>query len=206
MTHAEADSNFSNLKNAVENCVNITSSPTWAVGTYRYGALVKYDYIAYVCVAQTTTTTPGTSSDWMSIGNVGYGLGSLGDTTITSPANGNTLIFDSTVNRWINKNFDMTFRMNFVGFLTQSLSESKYYPSRIIKITGFYYNFGIAPGVASNFQIKKNGTTVSTVTVPPNTAFVAKSALDISLGVTDYLTIDSYIASGKNLCITFIYE
>jgi hypothetical protein len=206
MTHAEADSNFSNLKNAVENCVNITSSPTWAVGTYRYGALVKYDYIAYVCVAQTTTTTPGTSSDWMSIGNVGYDLGSLGDTTITSPANGNTLIFDSTVNRWVNKNFDMTFRMNFAGFLEKSLSESKYYPSRTIKVTGFYYNFGTAPSITSNFQIKKNGTLISTVDVTAGVTFVPKTALDIILNITDYLTIDNYVSSGKNLSIIFIYE
>jgi hypothetical protein len=162
--------------------------------------------MAYICVAESTTSIPNSSLDWLAIGNVGYLMASLGDTTITNPVNGNTLVYDSVIGKWVNKNFDMTFRLNFAGFLEKSLSETKYYPSRTIKITGFYFNFGTPPSTPNDFQIKKNGTLITTVNVAANTSLSTKTAVDITLTTADYLSVGNYITSGKNLSIVFLYE
>jgi hypothetical protein len=241
LTHAEMDTNLTNLKAAVEKSANIDTGLPWVSGTYTYGAIVKYLENTYICIVASTTTTPSNTSAWTLISKNKYNVEEISNVVITSPVNndffvydatllkwknktivynvaslsdillatvtdGDSLFFDGASSKWKNKKLEKNFSINFSGTLAKSLSEVPYYPSATVKITGYYLSFGTKPTVASNFQIKKNGILIYNITVPANTVVTVRSALNITLTISDYLSIDNYIETGKNLRITFLYE
>jgi hypothetical protein len=132
------------------------------------------------------------------------------DITLRSSVN-RSLTHTEVDNNFLNlknglEQIEQTFSINFVGVLAQSLHESRYYPSKPINVKKFYLSFGIVPSSNSYFKIKKNDIELYTINVVANTFVTEKTAIDIPLEPTDYLSIDSYISTGKNLRIVFIYE
>lgn len=206
LTHSEVDGNFTNLKDAVEDCINIANGVEWVAGTYKYGALVKYQNIAYVCKVASTSSIPTVITDWTAIGNVGYALETLSNANIASLSDGDTLVYNSTASKWQNKKITQSFRLRYVGKLKTGVGTTRYYPPINMSITGYYLTIDDVLASTGTFVINKNGSPLYTGTIPANVYKTDISALSIPLTLSDYLTVDLTVGSGQNLTIVFIYQ
>jgi hypothetical protein len=97
------DTNLVNLKNAVNRSVNINKGLPWSAGTYTYGALIRHQDMAYVCIADSTTAVPTDPLAWSPIGKGSYLLDEIADVDIVAPNHNDFLLYDEISDTWQNQ-------------------------------------------------------------------------------------------------------
>jgi hypothetical protein len=99
-------------------------------------------------------------------------------------------------------------KCNVIGNLAVQSGTVRWYPEDNIGLIKMYASLGTAPQNGSAvFNVKKNGTSIGTITVPAG-AYVSS---DVSLSETatrdDYLTVDTTQANGgANATICLVYQ
>lgn len=97
-----------------------------------------------------------------------------------------------------------SFLAQFVGAVKAMIGDQKYYPRKAITISNiFAYLSGVAT-VDVVAQVKLNGGTVKTITIPAGSDKVTIPA-NIAVAIGGYLTVDIVSGTGNNLSIRFDY-
>lgn len=95
----------------------------------------------------------------------------------------------------------------FPGAVAVMTGKARWYPQEPVTLTSMTLTAGVAPTANSTLALKKNGTQVGTITLTAGSYKVTVDiSPDISLAVTDYLTVDVVSVTGGEdftLCISY---
>lgn len=93
------------------------------------------------------------------------------------------------------------------GGLTENTGTLRHYIHATSTLTGIYAYLVSGGLTQSTVVVKKNGTSINTITIPANSTNVNQSGLSISLAAGDYLTVDiTQSSSASDLYINFVYQ
>lgn len=172
--------------------------------------------------AQPNITSVGTLSGLTSTGNVN--LTGAGNISLGSVANlhisGGTANYVLSTNgsgtlAWVAQSGGgglsiQTYTKEYYwqGALTENTGNTRFYIHANSNITTVYTNLVTAGLTQSAAVIKKNGTTINTITIPAGNTYVGQTGLSLSLLTNDYLTVDITQggASATGLYITIVYQ
>lgn len=101
-------------------------------------------------------------------------------------------------------------RNSYAGTLTPTTGTVRWYPDRAVTLASVYFSLGVASSGAVTIDVRKNGATVFSGTVPTGTAGAYLSStvsVTTTLTTADYLTVDITAATdGANLTTTITYN
>jgi len=171
-------------------------------------------------VAINTEGTVNITGNLIPTANVTYNLGSatnrfkdlflsgntiqIGNASLSASANVIALPSGSTIGgSGIISSFGKTYYWK--GGLTENVSTMRFYIYTDSKLTAINTNLGTAGLTQSTAIVKKNGTTINTITIPANTTSVNQT-VNIALAAGDYLTVDiTQSSSASDMYVNFIY-
>ncbi len=138
-----------------------------------------------------------TDLPWVQIGGPGSVTAGYGITV-----SGNQVAIDTTIVTSIAK-------LTYFGALAITVGDLRFYPDRNITLSKVYFSIGIAGSAAITIDVKKNGVSIFSGSVPTCTAgnFLS-SVISVSTAITtaDYLTVDiSSVVSGSDLVAHVVY-
>jgi hypothetical protein len=166
--------------------------------------------------AQPNITSVGTLTGFTSNGIVNFtnasnvSLGAIGNVKITGGTTGQYLKTDGTGNlSWSSvsgaaQNYVKTYYWQ--GGLTENVGALRFYIHVAATLSTISLNLVSAGLTQSTFVVKKNGTSINTITVPAGNVAVSQTGLAISLAANDYLTVDiTQSSSASDAYINLIY-
>jgi hypothetical protein len=93
------------------------------------------------------------------------------------------------------------------GAITEATGTLRYYIHATSTMTAINAYLGTAGLTQTVAVVKKNGTSINTITIPANTTTLNQTGLSISLAAGDYLTVDiTQGSSATDLYINFVYQ
>jgi hypothetical protein len=165
--------------------------------------------------AQPNITSVGTLTGFTSNGIINFtntsnvSLGAVGNLKITGGTANYYLKTDGTGNlSWSApvsvQNYVKTYYWQ--GGLTENTGTLRFYIHTTATLNTITLNLVSAGLTQSTFVVKKNGTSVNTITVPAGNVAVSQTGLSISLAANDYLTVDiTQSSSASDAYINLIY-
>lgn len=152
---------------------------------------------------------------WQISGGGGGGgsstLAGLTDVSITSPANNQALLYNSTTSKWNNSTFLFDRQYTKLGVLTPFVDQSnRWYPSTNVVINSILVTLGSAPtGSNASISICKNAVPFTTISIVNGTTSGNTYNTPVTANVGDYININinsgGTSSSGSDLYITFRY-
>ena len=157
----------------------------WVPGTYKKLDIVRYGTASYMCLGL-TTSDPTNTDMWQILASDGpQGPAGAGATNFTTQSR----------------------LFSFIGAVTPTVGFVKFYPPQTITITSMYVAIGAQSTSDIMVALKKNGTSVATITLAANSNRTLSQAASITVTTSDYLTVDIMSAnSGQNLNLTLVYS
>ena len=167
--------------------------------------------------AQPNVTSVGTLTGLTSGGNINLTtssnvtLGNLANVHISGGSANYVIKTDGAGNlSWTAQSGGLTtFTKTYLskGSITEATGTLRYYIHAASTLTGINAYLGTAGLTQTVAVVKKNGTSINTITIPANTTSLNQSGLSISLAAGDYLTVDiTRGSSATDLYINFIYQ
>ena len=167
--------------------------------------------------AQPNVTSVGTLANLTASGTINLttasnvSLGNIANVKIDGGVANYVLKTDGTGNlSWTAQSGGLTtFTKTYLskGTITEATGTLRYYihaTSTLTAINAYLGTTGLTQTVA---VVKKNGTSINTITIPANTATLNQTGLSISLAAGDYLTVDiTRGSSATDLYINFVYQ
>ena len=185
-------------------------------GNANLGNLTTSNYFSGVLTtaSQPNITSIGTLSSLSVTGNVALGganvsIGAVGNLKITGGTANYYLKTDGTGNlSWSApvsvQNYVKTYYWQ--GGLTENVGTLRFYIHTATTLNTIALNLVSAGLTQSTFVVKKNGTSINTITVPAGNVAVSQTGLAISLAANDYLTVDiTQSSSASDAYINLIY-
>lgn len=146
----------------------------------------------------------GTSLQWVELASSSVGFtGSFGNTGYTGSEGGagyaGSVGYTGSVGSYVKTYF-------WEGALQENISVQRYYVHAVSELHTINVNVG-EPGLTTGtIAVKKNGTTLNTISIPANTSYVTTS-VNHSLAINDYITVDiTQSSSAANLYVTLVYR
>ena len=193
-----------------------TISATSITGTVA-NAATSNNAVTVTASAQPNVTSVGTLTSLSATGNINLttasniSLGSLANLHIAGGTANYVIKTDGAGNlSWAAQSGGTTtYTKTYLskGALSEATGTLRFYihtTSTLTAINAYLGTTGLTQTVA---VVKKNGTSINTITIPANTAALNQTGLSISLAAGDYLTVDiTQSSSATDLYINFIYQ
>ena len=138
-------------------------------------------------------------------------LAGLTDVSISSPANNQALLYNSSTNKWNNSTFLFDKQYTKLGVLTPFVDQSnRWYPSTNVVINSILVTLGSAPtGSNASISVCKNATPFTTITIVAGTNTGNTYNTPITANVGDYINMiinnGGATTSGSDLYVTLRY-
>jgi hypothetical protein len=194
----------------------IVTTGNITAGNINAGNLLTANYSTAVITtaSQPNITSVGSLTGLTVTGNVALSganvsIGAVGNLKITGGTANYYLKTDGTGNlSWSApvsvQNYVKTYYWQ--GGLTENVGTLRFYIHTAATLNTIALNLVSAGLTQSTFVVKKNGTSINTITVPAGNVAVSQTGLTISLAANDYLTVDiTQSSSASDAYINLIY-
>ena len=104
---------------------------------------------------------------------------------------------------------DQVSKFSIVGALTALVGAARWYPDHPIVIDSVYFSQGGAALGATVIDVKKNGTSIFSGSLPTCAPGGNKSTIisnTTTMAITDYLTVDVLSGSGSDATVCIVYH
>jgi hypothetical protein len=194
----------------------IVTTGNITAGNINAGNLLTANYSTAVITtaSQPNITSVGSLTGLTVTGNVALSganvsMGAVGNLKITGGTANYYLKTDGTGNlSWSApvsvQNYVKTYYWQ--GGLTENVGTLRFYIHTAATLNTIALNLVSAGLTQSTFVVKKNGTSINTITVPAGNVAVSQTGLTLSLAANDYLTVDiTQSSSASDAYINLIY-